>query len=59
MLRQHWKWDCVLGGGMCDLIKYASVCCKMACTVNIEGYAVFRTRMLEWTELVVDYIIQL
>ena len=55
------KWDCVLGNGMnnklFDLIKYSSIYCKMDCKVLMEGYAVFREWILEWTELDVDYYI--
>ena len=52
------KWDCVLGEGMegkmFDLIKYSSIYCKMDCKVLMEGYEVFRSWMLEHTELDVD-----
>ena len=51
------KWDCILGKGMFDLIKYSSIYCKMDCKVLKEGYEVFRGWMLEHTELDVDHFI--
>ena len=54
------KWGCVLGDCMMfDLIKYSSIYCRMDCKVLMEGYKVFREWMLEWTELYVDYYINI
>ena len=39
---------------MFDLIKYASIYCKMDCKVLMDGYEVLRQWMLEPTELYVD-----
>ena len=48
-------WDCVLGNDkMFDLINYSSIYCKMGCKVLMDGYDVFRSWMLEHTELDVD-----
>ena len=48
------QWECVLGNGMFDLIKYSSIYCKMDCKVLMGGYEVFRQWMLEHAELDVD-----
>ena len=48
------QWDCVLGDGVFDLIKYSSIYCKMDCKLLMDGYEVFRQWMLEHTELDVD-----
>ena len=49
------NWGCILGKGMnnqmFDLIKYASIYCKMDCKVLMGGYEVFRCWMLAHTEL--------
>ena len=39
---------------MFDLIKYSSIHCKMDCKVLMDGYCVFRSWVLEHTELDVD-----
>ena len=39
---------------MFDLIKYSSIYCKTDCKVLMDGYVVFRSWMLEHTELYVD-----
>ena len=39
---------------MFDLIKYSRIYCKMDCQVLMDGYCVFRSWMLEHTELDVD-----
>ena len=44
-------WDCVLGNGMFDIIKYSSMYCKKDCKLLIEGYEVFRGWTLEQTQL--------
>jgi hypothetical protein len=51
------KWDCIIGKGMFDLIKYSSIYRKMDCKVLMDGYNVFRGWMLEHTELDVDNFI--
>ena len=51
------KWDCVLGKGMFDSIKYSSIYCEMYCEVLMAGYEVFRSWMLEHTGLDVDNFI--
>ena len=51
-------WDCILGkcmeSQMFDLIKYSHIYCKMDCKVIMNGYEIFRQRVLEHTELDVD-----
>ena len=41
------QWNCGMDNHMFDLIKYSSIDCKLECKVLMDGYAVFRTWMLE------------
>ena len=51
-------WNCIIGNGMDNQmfgsVEYSSIHCKMDCKVLMDGYCVFRSWVLEHTELDVD-----
>ena len=48
------KWNCSIDNHMFDLIKYSHIHCKMDCKVLMDGCCIFRSWMLEHTDLDVD-----
>ena len=48
------NWNCNMDSQMFDLTKHSSIHCRMGCKVLMCEYCVFRSWMLQHTELDVD-----